>query len=173
MLFVFNGATERRGSHCMVVQKLRTVGFPLRAPEISGLNKELCVCLAWFTGNTSLDQCVWPGPATCWVSRRLREMAGLWVPEWLRLFPLLCYQKSVGAGGGDSWFIFTVAITCPFRGPSSRRHSGATISCALIWCRPHVACKQKGMKLYHKKGKNNQISCISPLDLGVSGFLRF
>lgn len=163
MLFVFNSATEHRGSHCMVVQKLGTVGFPLRAPEISALNKELCVCLAWFTGNTSLDQCVWPGPATCWVSRRLREMAGLWVAEWLRLFPLLCYQKGVGAGGGAPDLFL----------PRSGRHSGATILRALIWCRPYVACKQKGMKLYHEQGKNNQISCISHLDPGVSGFLRF
>lgn len=128
MLFVFNGATERRGSHCMVVQKLRTVGFPLRAPEISALNKELCVCLAWFTGNTSLDQCVWPGPATCWVSRRLREMAGLWVAEWLRLFPLLCYQKGVGvggAGGGLQIYFYhrhNVSFSWPEFTSAFRRH---------------------------------------------------
>lgn len=73
--------------------KLKTVGSPLRGPKISALNKELCVWLAWFTGNTRLDQCVWPGPATCCVSRRLRQMAGSWDAEWRETVPASLLSK--------------------------------------------------------------------------------
>lgn len=76
-----------------IVQKLEPVGFPLRGPEISALNKELCVWLVWFTGNTFPDQCVWPGPATCWVSGRVRRMAGLWDAEWRETVPAPLLSK--------------------------------------------------------------------------------
>lgn len=73
-----------------------------RGPESSALNEELCVWLVWFTGNTYLDQCVWPGPATRWVSRRLRQMTGLWDMGWRETD---CSLSSV-IGGVDCMFFF-------------------------------------------------------------------
>lgn len=105
------GAAGRRCWHCTVVQSPETVGVPLRGPEISALNKELCVWLAWFTGNTSPDQCVWPGPATRWASRRLRQMAGLWDAEWRETIPVCLSSKGAvvldRGGGGAPELFFT------------------------------------------------------------------